>query len=112
MVELGEKTGWFGAMKFRFKGVYPLTEDGYFKAPATGWVDVRGGYRWDNGLKLQIDTFNVLNSKSDQITYAYGSLLPTDPLFAPCQNRSRQPPSARSARWIVTSSRWSRSRPA
>ena len=86
VVEVGEKTGWFGAMKFRFKGVYPLTEDGYFKAPATGWLDVRGGYRWDNGLKLQLDIFNVLNSKSDQITYAYGSLLPTDPLFAPCQN--------------------------
>ncbi|MGP0105472.1 TonB-dependent receptor domain-containing protein, partial [Rhodoblastus sp.] len=85
-VELGEQTGWFGALKFRFKGVYPLTEDGYFKAPATGWLDLRGGYRWENGLKLQIDGFNVLNSKSDQITYAYGSLLPTDPLFAPCQN--------------------------
>ena len=85
-VELGEQTGWFGALKFRFKAAYPLTEDGYFKAPAAGWVDVRGGYRWENGLKLQIDAFNLLNSRSDQITYAYGSLLPTDPLFAPCQN--------------------------
>ena len=73
-------------MKFRFKAAYPLTEDGYFKAPAAGWVDVRGGYRWENGLKLQIDAFNLLNSRSDQITYAYGSLLPTDPLYAPCQN--------------------------
>ena len=36
MVEVGEQTGWFAALKFRFKGVYPLTEDGYFKAPATG----------------------------------------------------------------------------
>ena len=86
VAEVGEKTGWFGAVKFRFKGAYPLTEDGYFKAPATGWLDLRGGYRWDNGLKFQLDIFNVLNSKSDQITYAYGSLLPTDPLFAPCQN--------------------------
>ncbi len=85
-VELGEQTGWFGALKFRFKAAYPLTEDGYFKAPAAGWVDLRGGYRWENGLKLQIDAFNLLNSRSDQITYAYGSLLPTDPLYAPCQN--------------------------
>jgi opacity protein-like surface antigen len=83
-VEIGELTGWFGALKFRFKGSYPLTEDGYFRAPATGWLDLRGGYRWDNGLKLQVDVFNALNSKSDQITYAYGSLLPTDPLYAPC----------------------------
>ena len=87
-VEVGEKTGWFGAMKFRFKGTYPLTEDGYFRAPATGWLDLRAGYRWDNGLKFQIDAFNVLGSKSDQITYAYGSLLPTDPLYTPCQNGS------------------------
>jgi opacity protein-like surface antigen len=83
-LELGEQTGWFGALKFRFKGAYPLTEDGYFRAPATGWLDLRGGYRWDNGLKLQLDAFNVLNSKSDQISYAYGSLLPSDPLYAAC----------------------------
>ena len=85
-MELGEETGWFGALKYRFKGAYPLTEDGYFKAPATGVVNLRAGYRWENGLKLSFDGFNVLNSRSDQITYAYGSLLPTDPLFAACQS--------------------------
>ncbi len=84
-VEVGKKTGWFGGLKFRFKGVYALTEDGYFKAPATGTVNARIGYKWENGLKLQIDGYNILNSRSDQISYAYGSLLPTDPLFAPCQ---------------------------
>ncbi|HXZ17916.1 MAG TPA: TonB-dependent receptor, partial [Roseiarcus sp.] len=84
--EIGEKTGWFGALKYRFKGVYPLTEDGYFHAPATGWLDLRGGYRWENGLKLQIDVFNALGARSDQITYAYGSLLPNDALWTPCQN--------------------------
>ncbi len=83
-VDLGKKTGWFGGSKYIFKGAYPLTEDGYFKAPATGWLDLRVGYRWENGLKLQLDVFNALNSRSDAITYAYGSLLPNDPLFAPC----------------------------
>ena len=85
-IELGRQTGWFGGLKFRFKGAYPLTEDGYFKAPATGFIDLRGGYRWDNGLKLQVDVFNVLNTRSDQITYAYGSLLQTDPLYGACQS--------------------------
>jgi outer membrane receptor protein involved in Fe transport len=84
-VEVGEEKGWFGALKYRFKGVYPLTEDGYFKAPATGTLNLRVGYRFDNGWKIQADAFNVLNSRSDQITYAYGSLLPTDPLFAACR---------------------------
>ncbi len=85
-LEVGEETGWFGALKYRYKGVYPLTEDGYFKAPATGVVNLRAGYRFQNGWKIQADGFNVLNSRSDQITYAYGSLLPTDALFAPCQS--------------------------
>ena len=84
-VEAGKKTGWFAGLKYRFKGAYPLTEDGYFKAPATGTVNLRVGYKWENGLKLQLDGYNILNSRSDQITYAYGSLLPTDPLYAPCQ---------------------------
>ena len=83
-VEVGKEFGWFGGLKYRFKGAYPLTEDGYFRAPATGWLNLRGGYRWENGLRLQADVFNALGAKSDQISYAYGSLLPTDPLFAPC----------------------------
>ena len=83
-VEIGDKTGWYFGGKFRFKGSYPVTEDGTIRAPSSGWLDLRGGYRWDNGLKLNIDLFNVLNSKSDQITYGYGSMLPTDPLYAPC----------------------------
>ena len=85
-VELGRQTGWFGALKYRFKGAYPLTEDGYFKAPATGVLDLRTGYRWENGLKVQIDVLNALNSRSDQISYAYGSLLQTDPLYWSCQS--------------------------
>jgi hypothetical protein len=42
------------------------------------------GYRFDNGWRVQLDAFNILDSKSDQITYAYGSLLKTDSLFAAC----------------------------
>ena len=33
---------------------------------------------------MQLDAFNILNSRSDQITYAYGSLLKSDSLFAMC----------------------------
>ncbi len=42
------------------------------------------GYRFDNGWRIQLDAFNILNSHSDQITYAYGSLLKSDSLFAMC----------------------------
>ena len=83
-ITLGEKTGWFGALRYRYFGPRPLTEDGAFVSPATGLLNGRLGYRFDNGLRVQLDGFNLLNSKSDQITYAYGSLLKSDSLFAMC----------------------------
>lgn len=83
-LELGEATGWFGALKYRYFGARALTEDGYFKSPATGTLNARLGYRWSDGWRLQFDAFNVFNSRSDQITFAYGSLLPSDPLYLQC----------------------------
>ena len=83
-LELGETTGWFGALKYRYFGARALTEDGYFNSPATGTLNARLGYRWADGWRLQFDAFNVFNSRSDQITFAYGSLLPSDPLYAQC----------------------------
>jgi hypothetical protein len=41
-------------------------------------------YKFDNGWTIQLDGFNITNSRSDQITYAYGSLLKTDALCAQC----------------------------
>ena len=83
-ITLGEKTGWFGALRYRYFGPRPLTEDGALVSPATGLLNGRLGYRFDNGWRVQLDGFNLLNSKSDQITYAYGSLIKSDSLFAMC----------------------------
>jgi outer membrane receptor protein involved in Fe transport len=83
-IRLGESTGWFGALRYRYFGPRPLTEDGAFASAATGLLNGRLGYRFDNGWGIQLDGFNLLNSKSDQITYAYGSLLKSDSLFAMC----------------------------
>ena len=30
---------------------------------------IKQGYRFDNGWKVQIDTFNILNSRADMIDY-------------------------------------------
>ncbi|MGJ0622539.1 MAG: TonB-dependent receptor [Methylocystis sp.] len=83
-LEIGEATGWFAGMKYRYFGARPLTPDGYYTSPATGTFNARLGYRWDGGWRFQIDAFNIFNSRSDQITYAYGSLLPSDPLYQQC----------------------------
>ena len=84
-IELGEKTGWFAGTRLRYFGPRPLTEDGAFWSPATGLLSAQIGYRFENGWRVQLDGFNLTNSKSDQITYAYGSLLKTDALFTLCQ---------------------------
>ncbi len=83
-IRLGEKTGWFGALRYRYFGRRPLTEDGAFVSLATGILNGQVGYRFDNGWRIQLDAYNLTDSKSDQITYAYGSLLKTDALFAQC----------------------------
>jgi outer membrane receptor protein involved in Fe transport len=78
-ITLGEKTGWFGALRWRYLGPSPLTEDGAFRSPPTSIFNGRIGYRFDNGWRIQLDALNLLNTKTNQINYAYGSLLPTDP---------------------------------
>ena len=83
-ITLGEKIGWFSALRYRYFGPRPLTEDNAFVSPATGLLNGQLGYRFENGWRVQIDGFNLLNSHSDQITYAYGSLLKSDSLFAMC----------------------------
>jgi outer membrane receptor protein involved in Fe transport len=90
-IRLGESTGWFAGLRYRYFGPRPLTEDGAFVSPATGLLNGRLGYRFDNGWRVQLDGFNLLNTSSDQITYAYGSLLKSDSLFAMCFPRAGAP---------------------
>jgi outer membrane receptor protein involved in Fe transport len=77
-ITLGEATGWFGTLRWRYLGPSPLTEDGAFKSPPTSIFNGRIGYRFDNGWRIQFDVLNLLNTKTNQINYAYGSLLPND----------------------------------
>jgi len=83
-IRFGEKTGWFAGLRYRYFGPRPLTEDNAFVSPATGLLNGQLGYRFDNGWRVQLDAFNILDSRSDQVTYAYGSLLKSDSLFAMC----------------------------
>jgi outer membrane receptor protein involved in Fe transport len=92
-VTLGNATGWFGTLRWRYLGSTPLTEDNAFRSPATSIVNARLGYRFDTGWRVQLDVLNLLNSKADQISYAYGSLIKTDNLFVLC-NSATPPPTA------------------
>lgn len=90
-IRLGESVGWFAALRYRYFGRRPLTEDGAFVSPATGLLNGQIGYRFENGWRIQLDGYNLTDSRSDQITYAYGSLLTADALFAQCQSASPPP---------------------
>jgi outer membrane receptor protein involved in Fe transport len=83
-ITVGEKTGWFGALRWRYLASSPLTEDNAFRSPATSIFNGRLGYRLDNGWRIQLDLLNLLNTKANQITYAYGSLIKTDSLYKLC----------------------------
>jgi len=82
-IELGEKTGWFGGMYYRYFGSRPLTEDGQLRSSAMGTVNARVGYRFDNGWKLQVDAFNITNQRSSAIDYGYGAFARQDYLLFP-----------------------------
>jgi hypothetical protein len=92
-ITLGEQTGWFGDLRWRYISSRPLTEDGLFQSPPLSLFNGQIGYRFDNGWRIQLDGLNLLNARSDQATYAYGSLLKTDSLFTLC-NSAAPPPKA------------------
>jgi hypothetical protein len=42
-------------------------------------VNARGGYRFENRMRLQLDAYNLFNVKQNQIEYYYESRLATEP---------------------------------
>ena len=78
-IVLGEPTGWFGALFWRCLGPRPLIEDGSVWSGTTSLFNARLGYVFQNGLKLQLDGFNIFNTQVDQISYYYTSRLPGEP---------------------------------
>jgi outer membrane receptor protein involved in Fe transport len=83
-ITLGEKTGPFGTLRWRYLASSPLTEDNAFRSPATSIFNGRIGYRDANGWRIQLDVLNLLNTRTNQITYAYGSLIKTDARYNLC----------------------------
>jgi outer membrane receptor protein involved in Fe transport len=83
-VTIGDKTGPFGTLRWRYLASSPLTEDNAFRSPAISIFNGRIGYRDANGWRIQLDVLNLFNSKTNQITYAYGSLIKTDSLYNLC----------------------------
>ncbi|WP_284263535.1 TonB-dependent receptor [Bradyrhizobium iriomotense] len=79
-VTLGGDTGWFGTLKARYFGPRPLIEDDSVRSRSSLIFNARAGYRFDNGLRLQLDVLNLFNAQTNQIEYFYLSRLPGEPI--------------------------------
>jgi outer membrane receptor protein involved in Fe transport len=86
---VGRETGWFGALKGRYFGPRPLIEDDSVRSLASFVVNARAGYRFENGLRVQLDAYNLFNTKTNQIEYFYDSQLAGEP--APVADRHVHP---------------------
>jgi outer membrane receptor protein involved in Fe transport len=71
--------GWFGGAKVRYFGPRPLIEDNSVRSESTTTVSARLGYKFDNGLIVRLDAFNLFDAKASQIDYYYASRLPGEP---------------------------------
>jgi hypothetical protein len=79
-VTFGGESGWFGALRGRYFGPRPLIEDGSVRSQASLIFNARAGYKFDNGLRLQLDVLNLFNARTNQIEYYYLSRLPGEPI--------------------------------
>jgi outer membrane receptor protein involved in Fe transport len=79
-VTFGNETGWFGALKGRYFGPRPLIEDDSVRSLSSLIFNARVGYKFDNGLRLQLDVLNLFNARTNQIEYYYLSRLPGEPI--------------------------------
>ena len=65
--------GWFGGLRVRYFGPRPLIEDNSVRSNSSTPVSARLGYKFDDGLIVRIDAFNIFDQKSHQIDYFYAS---------------------------------------
>jgi len=78
---LGREIGWFGTLRWRYFGDIPLTADGIVRGQSSSLVNGRLGYGFQNGLRLVVEGFNLLDRDDPDIQYYYASRLPAE--FSP-----------------------------
>ena len=78
----------------RYFGPRPLIEDNSVRSRQSTPLSGRLGYKFDGGLIVRLDGFNLLDEKSHQIDYFYASRLAAEPAavddihFHPIEPRS------------------------
>jgi outer membrane receptor protein involved in Fe transport len=67
---------WSAALRGRYLGPAPLTEDDSARSRSTTAFNARASYRLGEDLTLSLDALNLFDSRSNDITYFYASQLP------------------------------------
>ena len=71
---------YFGSLKVRYLGGYPLTEDNSQHERASTLLEGQIGYKFSKHLTMVLEGLNLLNSRASDIAYYYASRLPGEPL--------------------------------
>ncbi|KQV86677.1 TonB-denpendent receptor [Massilia sp. Root351] len=85
---------WSGALRLRYFGPRPLTEDNSVRSRASQTLNGRIGYKFAGGLQLELEGFNLAKRRVSAIDYYYASQLkgetqPVDDVhFHPVESRS------------------------
>jgi len=64
---------WSGALRLRYLGPRPLTEDATVHSAASWLLNLRMGYKVSPRTQWSLDVYNLLNSKVNDIEYWYAS---------------------------------------
>jgi outer membrane receptor protein involved in Fe transport len=67
--------GWFGGLRLRHFGAYPVIEDASVESDGSTLVNLRAGRHWRR-WSATLDLFNALDSDDHDIDYYYASRLP------------------------------------
>lgn len=60
---------WFGGLRLRYVGAYPLEETGEQKSTPFLTTNLKVGYRFDRRWRLTVDILNLLDRKANDIEY-------------------------------------------
>jgi len=92
---------WFGALEIRDLGPHALIPDNSKRSPGYKEVNLNLGYKISPKLKVQVDVFNLLDSKDDAADYFYADRLPGEPAEG-VEDIHIHPLEPRSARFGIT----------
>lgn len=93
---------WSGALRLRYFGPRPLTDDNSVRSRASQTLNGRIGYQFAGGMQLELEAFNLANRAVSAIDYYYASQLKGE--SAPVDDVHFHPIESRSFRLLLTRS--------